>query len=232
MSFYYLLLLGLCSALHSVGQTNTNKKINLWATNYYVPTVTHHENGIDLLAIDEQKIGIKLSDCDWCKAAIEGTVFVRYKKKLVVLNYAGRSKEIQYNCTLCKKYADYDNYAKTGKVLWTLSNGFGKGVLNYNLVPYKTIAVDSSVIPYGKAVYIPDAKGVIYTNTEQKNVTHDGYFFAADTGSKIIGNHIDVFTGTEENSSFNFIKSNSNKKFDAYIVEDTIRIKKLRKLHQ
>ena len=150
----------------------------------------------------------------------------------MILNYTGRSKELQYNCTLCKKYSDYDNYIKTGKVLWAPSSGFGKGVLSYNLVPYKTIAVDSSMIPYGTVVYIPKAKGELYKNIHNNIVKHNGYFFAADTGSKIIGNHIDVFTGTEENNTFNFVKSNPNEKFEAFIIEDTELTEKLTKLHR
>lgn len=193
-------------------------KITLWATYYYVPVLNHVEQGIDLLDEQENKLGLKLNSCDWCKAAIEGTVFIKKENKNYVLNYAGRSKKSQYDCRLCAQYKDYDNYSKTGKILWAVSSGYGKGVKDYELVPFKTIAVDSSVIPYGTVVYIPKAKGVEYTNLQGETVKHDGFFFAGDTGSKIIGNHIDVFIGTATHNPFTFVTSNPKGIFEVFLM--------------
>ena len=240
MKTFLLFISIILSTLYSYGQTDTfdnrlkasNKKIVLWSTYYYLPTLKHDEKGIELLDQNEKEIGLKLDSCDWCEAAIEGTVFIKKDEKTYVLNYAGRSKNVQLDCRLCKKYSNYDNYSKTGKVLWSTSSGFGKGVMNYNLVPFKTIAVDSSIIPYGTVIYIPHAKGVSYLNAKGETVKHDGLFFAGDTGSKIIGNHIDVFIGTSLKNPFKFIQSSSIGTFDAYIVKDKKLIQEIAALHR
>ena len=221
----YLFIVFLLTLPDTYGQTDTLEniptpatKITLWATYYYVPVLNHAEHGIDLLDKQENKLGLKLDSCDWCTAAIEGTVIIKKENKNHVLNYAGRSKKSQYDCRLCVQYKSYDNYSKTGKILWGVSSGFGKGVKNYDLIPFKTIAVDSSVIPYGAVVYIPRAKGTEYINLWGVNVKHDGFFFAGDTGSKIVGNHIDVFIGTALENPFGFIKSNPQGTFEAYLT--------------
>lgn len=207
-------------------------KLNIWATYYYVPTVLHDKKGIEMLDANEKKTGLKLSLCDLCRASIEGTVFIKKQKETFVLNYAGRSKTIQYDCRKCSKYKNYDRYIKTGKVLWGISSGFGRGVKNFKLVPFKSIAVDSSIIPYGSVLYIPEAKGISYTDVDGFQKKHDGYFFAADTGSKIIGNHIDVFIGAETINPFSFVKSNKNKTFEAYILKNELLRLKLAEIHK
>jgi 3D (Asp-Asp-Asp) domain-containing protein len=212
------------------GQTDM-KKIDLWATYYYVPTLMHNEPGIDLLDKNEGNTGFKLDSCDWCNAVIEGTVFIQKENKTYVFNYAGRSKEIQYDCRQCIKYKNYENYLNSGKVLWELSSGFGKGCRNNNLVPFITIAVDTSLISIGSVIYVPEAKGAKYTNMEGKLVEHEGLFFAGDVGSKILGNHIDIFLGTSKKNPFEFIKSNHTGVFEAYMVTDKNLIDKYASLH-
>lgn len=221
----YLFILFLLALPDTYGQTDTLEnfpthatKITLWATYYYVPVLNHAEQGIDLLDEQENKLGLKLDSCDWCNAAIEGTVFIKKENKNYVLNYAGRSKKTQHDCRLCAQYKDYDNYINTGKILWAVSSGYGKGVQDNDLIPFKTIAVDSSIIPYGTIVYIPDAKGVEYINLQGETVKHDGFFFAGDTGSKIIGNHIDVFIGTAVHNPFTFVTSTPKGSFDAFLM--------------
>lgn len=208
------------------------EKITLWATYYNMPSVSHKENGIELLNEKGEGIGLKLSPDDWCNAAIEGTVAVKKDTQIYILNYAGRSKEIQYDCRRCSKYQKYDGYIQTGKVLWKLSNGFGNGVKNYKLVPFLSIAVDSSVIPYGSVLYIPKAKGIPYINAKGVTTEHDGYFFASDTGSKINGTHIDVFLGAAKENPFSFITSDSKGTFEAYKISDKEIIKKLENFHR
>lgn len=217
----FLSILFLLAIPDSYGQADTlahATKITLWATYYYVPVLNHAEHGIDLLDEQENKLGLKLESCDWCTAAIEGTVFIKKENKNYVLNYAGRSKKTQHDCRLCAQYKDYDNYSNTGKILWAVSSGYGKGVNNYDLIPFKTIAVDSSIIPYGTIVYIPNAKGVEYINLQGETVKHDGFFFTGDTGSKIIGNHIDVFIGTAVHNPFTFVTSTPKGTFDAFLM--------------
>lgn len=88
------------------------------------------------------------------------------------------------------------------------------------LVPFRSIAVDPTVVPLGTSLFIPDARGVTVTLPNGESVAHDGYFFAADRGGAIKGNHIDVFIGTSDVSPFPFIKSRSSATFDAYVVND------------
>lgn len=228
---FYLFIYFLFSTLILFGQSDSTK-ISLWATYYYVPTLMHNETGIDLLNKKEERTGFKLNSCDWCNAVIEGTVFIQKENRTYVLNYAGRSKEIQYDCRQCIKYKNYENYLNSGKVLWELSSGFGKGCKNYNLVPFITIAVDTSIIPIGSVIHIPMAKGVKYADSEGKLVEHDGFFFAGDVGSKIKGNHIDVFLGSSKENPFDFIKSNHTGVFEGYLITDKNLIAKYTGLHK
>ncbi|MFD1294972.1 3D domain-containing protein [Lutibacter holmesii] len=211
--------------------TNNSNSLNLWATYYYLPILNHDAKGIDLLDSKGNKTNLKLSLCDWCNANIQGTVMVLKDNQKHLLNYSGRSNDLQNDCRECERYKNYDGYLKTGKVLWKKSVGFGFGVKNYKLVPFKTIAVDNSVIPFGSVIFIPEAKGVEYILDGQV-FHHDGYFFAGDTGSKITGNHIDVFIGINKSNPFKFIKSNSSNTFKAEIITDQIKIEQLKELHK
>jgi 3D (Asp-Asp-Asp) domain-containing protein len=68
----------------------------------------------------------------------------------------------------------------------------GRGSLGKPVTPLRTIAVDSDVLPLGTVVYIPEYDGL---PTDQTGKLHDGCFIAEDRGSKVVGRHIDVFTG-------------------------------------
>ncbi len=199
---------------------------DLWATYYYVPKLNHSDKGIELLDINGNGLGLKLEACDWCDACIEGTVIVLKDNQHHVLNYAGRSTNLQLDCRTCSKYKKYDGYEKTGKVLWQRSSGYGQGVKHYRLIPFKSIAVDSTVIPFGSVLFIPGAKGVRYTFQDSSYI-HDGYFIATDMGSKIIDNHIDVFIGTATSNPFDFITSDSNHTFKAQFIRDSAVVRRL-----
>lgn len=67
----------------------------------------------------------------------------------------------------------------------------GRGALGQPVTPLRTVAVDSDVIPLGSTLYIPDFEGLLKPNGS----AHDGCFLAEDRGSKVVGTHIDVFTG-------------------------------------
>lgn len=58
---------------------------------------------------------------------------------------------------------------------------FGSGP-SLPLTPYRSVAVDPRVIPQGSRIYIPAYRGV-----------NGGWFVAQDTGSGIIGRHIDIY---------------------------------------
>ena len=212
--------------------TNLIDSLQLWATYYYIPTLSNNDSGITLLNSKEESLGLKLTPEDWCKAAIEGTARIQKDSNVYSLNYAGRSEKLQYDCRKCTKYKNYSGYAKTGKVLWSQTSGFGLGVKNHQLVPFRSIAVDNSIIPYGSVVFIPAAKGVKFIDTSGIEQTHDGLFFAADTGSQITGNHIDVFLGLSKDNPFSFITSSRHSLFDAYLVSSNKIRYWLLKMHQ
>ncbi|MEL6560417.1 MAG: 3D domain-containing protein [Bacteroidota bacterium] len=211
---------------------NKSDTLSPWATYYYIPFVAHNESGIPLLDGNQNPTGLKLKPEDWCKAAIEGTVSIKKDQDNYLLNYAGRSEELQYDCRKCSRYKNYAGYEKTGKVLWGKTTGFGKGVRNFNLVPYRSIAVDPSLLPYGSILYIPAAKGLKYTGTNGEVKNHDGLFLAADNGSQIIGNHIDIFIGTSQNSEWSFIKSKPSATFKTYLISNDKISSWLLKMHQ
>ncbi|MFT5860872.1 MAG: 3D (Asp-Asp-Asp) domain-containing protein [Flavobacteriaceae bacterium] len=215
-----------------LAEINGQSSLKLWATYYYTPTVIHARGGLPLLNASHEKTGFRLDSLDWCDAAIQGTVAINKDGEITTLNYAGRSDSLLFDCRKCSIYRNYDGYLKTGKVLWSESIGFGKGVKDFNLVPCKTIAVDPEKIPIGSVLFIPDAVGTLYDVGDGIQAAHDGYFFAGDVGSKIIGNHIDVFIGNAIKNPFKFVSSLSTLGFDAYLVTDKDIINALTELHQ
>jgi 3D (Asp-Asp-Asp) domain-containing protein len=116
-------------------------------------------------------------------------------------------------------------------VRWEISNDPVTGASGLPLVAFKSLAVDPQVIPYKSVVYIPEAKNVLYRDADGKVQFHDGYFLAADTGSLIKGDHIDVFIGTADQNPFAFVQSKASSSFDAYIVQDEQRRQELLNLH-
>ena len=72
--------------------------------------------------------------------------------------------------------------AKQIKVEATAYCGDGITSLGLKPTPYRTLAVDPKVIPYGSIVYIPEYKAL---------------FRAEDTGSAIKGKRVDLFLSNE-----------------------------------
>lgn len=209
---------------------------DLWATHYFVHQAMSTANGIPF----KDKSGKVLSDNvqprDWCLAAIEGTVRVSFQNSTKTLNYAGTGKESQVDCASILRInpAIKPWISATGKSYFTMAAGpFGDGVKGNKLVPYRTIAVDKKVIPFGTVVFIPDAKGVVIRLPDGTSINHDGYFYAGDTGGAIKGAHIDVFCGATSTNCFpSFIHSDAKKTFKAIIVTDASIIENLSARHQ
>jgi 3D (Asp-Asp-Asp) domain-containing protein len=67
----------------------------------------------------------------------------------------------------------------------------GRGASGGPITPLRTVAVDVAVIPLGSSVYVPELAGL----PRPDGKAHDGCFVAEDRGLKVVGRHIDVFTG-------------------------------------
>jgi 3D (Asp-Asp-Asp) domain-containing protein len=143
-------------------------------------------------------------------------------------NYSGVGN-MQTDCTPYFR----GQHRATGRVKFSeVKSAWGLGVRNYSLIPYRTVAVDPNVIPYGSVVHIPDAVGKEVTLADGTSFIHDGYFFAGDTGGAIQNNHIDVFTGNNSHSDLSFIRSTSSATFNAEIVHDPELQANLERLHR
>lgn len=209
-------------------------KLSLWSTFYYVHEAKYAETGLPLNDVKGKPTGVKLANCDWCDAAIEGTVRTFDKTgKAVTLNYATTSETQQCDCqATCPKYANYKN-KKIGYTLWVPARGeYGDGVDGYKLIPFRTVAVDRKFIAIGTLIFIPQAVGVVFTLPNGDTAKHDGYFFAADVGGDIKTNHIDTFFGLKTKNPFKYVTSKPEGTFDAYVIRGGIVESALTKLHK
>jgi 3D (Asp-Asp-Asp) domain-containing protein len=207
--------------------------LKFWATQYYVHQANYDSTGVALKGKDQKTIFTKVSLCDWCAAAIEGTVYTADSLgQALTLNFAGRGDQQEVDCSRCKKFEKYKN---TGirNTLWAKAKGpFGDGVNGYILVPYRTIAVDKALFPIGAVFFIPSAKGIEITLPDGQKIIHDGYFFSADIGGDIKGNHIDVFTGFSSSNPFPFITSKATGIFTAYRVNQKELVHRFQQMHR
>lgn len=70
---------------------------------------------------------------------------------------------------------------------------WGRGATGGPITPLLSVAVDSSVIPLGTSVYIPEYEGL--PRDPARKSFHDGCFIAQDRGLRVVGQHVDIFTG-------------------------------------
>jgi 3D (Asp-Asp-Asp) domain-containing protein len=83
----------------------------------------------------------------------------------------------------------------------TLYHAGAKGVgsldsLGCKVVAMRTVAVDKNLIPKGSVLFIKETVGLRMPDGS----THDGYWYASDTGGAIKGKRIDLFTGFSASS--------------------------------
>lgn len=74
---------------------------------------------------------------------------------------------------------------------------WGRGATGKPITPLSTVAVDTSIIPFGAKLFIPEAVGL----PRPDGSAHDGCFVAEDRGLKVKGEHIDIFTGDPSTTS-------------------------------
>ncbi len=194
---------------------------DLWSTHYHLWEAAEAAGGFVLLDPDDRPFPagdpIALSGRDWCMTALEGSGRVtRADGSAVTVNYAGEGDV----AVPCDEFIGR-SWRSQGRVRFGFAGGpYGDGVRGWALVPYRTIAVDrdQQTIPYGRAVFVPAAVGDAFVH-EGETFTHDGWFFAADTGGAIRDAHIDTFTGTATDASLDFVTSDPHAdRFDARLV--------------
>ena len=86
------------------------------------------------------------------------------------------------------------NYAARigSEIRYTITNApFGLGVRNCRLVPFRTVAIDPTVVPLGSLIMIRETIGMVLPNGEY----HDGLWRAEDVGGAIKKDRIDLFVG-------------------------------------
>ncbi|MBD2021673.1 hypothetical protein H6F43_15950 [Leptolyngbya sp. FACHB-36] len=219
----------------NLSATNTRTTpITLWATYYYVHRARSISNGYPLLSASNTSLGPTLSKRDWCYAALQGTVVVPNDRGVpITYNFTGRGSRSQVNCSAFFSSLSAATIQAMSRARFVVATApYGYGTNGFQLVPFRTIAVDRTRIPIGSVVYIPQARGVTVTLPSGESFVHDGYFYAADVGRAIRGNHIDVFIGTAERNPFRFIASRASGTFQAYVVENTELSQVLRALHR
>ena len=124
-----------------------------------------------------------------CKLGLEGSGKLADGR---VVNYWGSGSSC-VRTTDCSApyYPSHNCYTELDGQLYP----WGKGVRGRALIPFKSIATDPDVIPYGTIVYIPEWDGYQLPD----GTYHDGCVRSDDTGGAIIDDHIDFFAGSEEN---------------------------------
>jgi 3D (Asp-Asp-Asp) domain-containing protein len=73
---------------------------------------------------------------------------------------------------------------------------WGRGASGNGITPLVTVAVDTTIIPLGTSLYIPEYDGV--ARDTSGTTKHDGCFLAEDRGLAVKGEHVDIFTGHRE----------------------------------
>ena len=78
----------------------------------------------------------------------------------------------------------------------TIDQQWGIGASNRPLVPFRSLAVDRSMIPIGTALWVEQLDGVALPDGA---APHDGCVTADDVGGRIIGDKIDWFVARKQN---------------------------------
>ena len=68
---------------------------------------------------------------------------------------------------------------------------WGRGAAGTPITPLRSIAADTSVLPMGTVLYIPELDGAARSD----GTPVDGCFVVEDRGLKVEGSHVDIFTG-------------------------------------
>ena len=218
--------------------TQVVRTVRLWSTYYYLPVFRLRPGGTPIRNASEQSLfgNEGLTVAEWCDLALQGSARIQLNAgQFQAISFADRSTSNRVDCTatiattsIAQKIAG-NRFEKVSAV-------FARPARSPEALPFRTIAVDPSFIAHGSTVFIPSARGTSFV-FEGRTLSHDGYFFAADSGSAIIGNHIDLFTGTTSYKSgqaipFRFVSSSESSLSEAQIVKDVVAETFLRTQHR
>ena len=197
--------------------------LQLWATHYHTPIVSpapkEMSAAFPLIDREGKWISAPLRQRDWCEAALQGSVSVKDGNKSTAYIFVDANGPEQTNCDAWLGNLSEGIKTATRRARFmTVNYALGCGVRNIPLVPYRTIAVDPSVIPLESVLYAPELRGIRF-EYDGKSYTHDGYLFAGDRGGAIRGMHIDVFMIDDAFAPFEqLFASTSSRTFSAHIV--------------
>jgi 3D (Asp-Asp-Asp) domain-containing protein len=213
--------------------TQLGKPLQLWATWYHVQVVDAIPDGFPLLGIGGMAISPPIPARDWCLGALQGVLTIKASD--------GTKRTYTYETTAPKAEVACADYFKhpapwtraVGRSRFGVSKGpFGDGAGGFQVVPFRSVAVDTRLIPLGTVLYVPAARGVAITLPSGRKAVHDGYFFASDRGGGIRDNHVDVFVGNwAENPFPSFVSSTPQRTFEAYLAADERVKPHLHRLH-
>jgi 3D (Asp-Asp-Asp) domain-containing protein len=215
-------------------KSDLSQQQTLWSTYYYAhPCKEVASGGVSLWNSGNKPLGPSLSQKDWCLAAMEGTVAVKLLKGgIKTYNYSGKGESSQTSCKAVFPNLNSAVLAGTERVRWKESKGpFGEGAGGFLLVPYRSLAVDRTVIKLGTVLYVDAARGIKITLPDGTTKTHDGYFFAADVGGAIKQVHVDTFLGITNSNPFPHVKSAPQHTFNASVVVNKQAIAFLKSEH-
>lgn len=211
----------------------------VWSTAYiaYLAASATGTGSVALLAPDGAGLGVSVSQRDWCHAAMEGTVSVQGADGgFRTFNFAGTGNAAQTDCRAVFPNVSEGVLAGTNRVRWKPTPPdapYGLGVMNFRLVPLRSIAVDPSVFPNGTVLFIPRLRGATMSLPDGRQVQHDGFVFAADRGGAIKGQHIDFFKGPARSDAVPpALASDESHPIPAHTVSDPPIVAALRALHQ
>ncbi len=216
----------------------SGKSMRLWGTFYHTKLAENAPDGFALIGPDNKPIGPKLGHRDWCKAALEGAASIKMPDgSHVVVNVRDARGPSQVNCD--KYYPRLRARSRIGLrhtrffEVKSPKVKFGYGVNDMPLAGFRTIAVDrrQKPIAYNTLLFVPDLRGRALVSSDGSKFTHDGYVFAADTGSSIKGNHVDFFTGFVNVNPFPDLAGGPSKPFTAYRISDKNIRQQLLDLH-
>lgn len=180
------------------------RKHLIWTTHYYAYTASTTAPGIPLRDANGSDLGIVLSEKDWCLSGVEGTVIVSLSGGgQKTYNYSGSKGPVQADCAQFFDKPPPSWVASLNRTTYEVTqHKYGTGAKGLKLVPFRTLAVDPTLIPLRTVLFIPDAVGTALVLPDGTKATHDGYFFAGDTGGGIKGQQVDMFTGVERSRVF------------------------------